>query len=129
MTDITVTARPPANPWRAPTWLCALSPLLALALLGSTALHMRWAFGGWPTNAVDDPPTFLLSLHQVASVTAYLLCPFVATPLWAVLLCFRHLRLGFPTHLIQALVLTGGLATLVSLPALVPAKYFTWMLD
>jgi len=129
MTDMTVTGRPPANPWRAPTWICALLPLFALALLASTALHMRWALGGWPTAAVDDPPTFLLSLHQVASVTAYLLCPFVVAPLWTLLLCVRRLRLGFPTHLIQALVLTVGLVTLASLPALVPAKYFTWMLD
>ena len=114
---------------RSPTWLLAVSPMVSIALLASTALHVRWTFGGWPTDAVDHPPTLLLALHEFIAVVGYGLCPFVAAPVWALLLFFRRQRLTLSAHVLQGLVLTSGLVLMACLPAVVPARYVTWLLD
>ncbi len=73
-----------AKPMCSPTWLLAVSPMMSIALLTSTALHVRWTFGGWPINAVDHPPTFLLGLHEFISIVGYGLCPLVGSSLLSV---------------------------------------------
>lgn len=114
---------------RSPTWLLAVSPMMSIALLASTALHVRLTFGGWPTDAVNHPPTFLLGLHEFIAIVGYGLCPLVAAPVWALLLFFRRQRLSFSAHFVQAIVLTAGLVLMACLPAVVPARYVTWLLD
>jgi hypothetical protein len=112
-----------------PTWIAAFSPVVALAIFVTTALHVRLALGHWPMEAVDHAPTILLGLHQLLCSITLLLGGFGAIPAWLLLLCFPSLRLGIATHLIQATVLAVGLLALFWGPTAVSPEYVSWFLD
>src|SRR5438094_849366 len=112
-----------------PTWIAALSPVLALGVFATTALHVRLAFGHWPMEAVDRSPTVLLGLHQFIFAVVFFFAVFAAIPIWLLLLFFRPLRLGAVSHIIQALVLAIGWVALFWGPMVVSPTYVSWLLD
>src|SRR5215475_92065 len=123
-------AGPTQMKWIAlPTWLAAISPALALALFVTAAVHVRLALGHWPMEAVDRSPSALLGFHQFLGTIAFLFGVFAAIPAWLLLLCFRPLRLGFASHMVQAAVLVFGWLVLFWGPMVVSPKYVSWFLD
>ncbi len=112
-----------------PTWLAAISPSLALAVFATAAAQVRLALGHWPMEAVDHSPTVLLSLHQFLCSVACVLGVFAAIPVWLLLLCFRPVRLGFTSQVVQAVVLGVGWLVFFWGPMVVSPKYLSWFFD
>lgn len=89
MTSLDESAAPlPTSARREPrvAWACALSPLGALLVYISFAVHLRLGLGHWPMPMVEDYQTPIFQLHQWVLIACLFFAYLVSAP--AYLLCF-----------------------------------------
>ena len=118
----------PSTQSRIITWVCAFSPLIALLLLLTVSLHVRYHYGGWPDHAIDNFPAGLLGIHYLFFLGSMIFAAVGAIPVWILCVCIRPLRLTVAEHFLQTLIfiLAWGLHILVISGA---GKSLTWLLD
>jgi hypothetical protein len=112
-----------------PTWLCAGSPfVLALAYV-TLGVHIRLGLGHWPQPYTEEYASLAFRIHENVLALVLLFTVYAAAPLWGVFLCFRWLRLGWRTHIRQALAFVVGWIALLVAGALDPTTFTEWLLD
>jgi hypothetical protein len=102
--------------------------LLALLFLLTISLHVRYHYGGWPNQAIDNFPTALLRIHFLFFLGSIILAAVGAIPVWILCVSIPSLRLTIWEHLLEVVtfLVTWGLHILVISGA---GMSLTWFLD
>ena len=111
-----------------PTWICAFSSLVLLALILSLAVHLRLGLGHWPQSMDEDYSTAAFKVHEAVVYFVAHFAIFMAIPLWPVLLLFKRFRAGVRTHLVQSAIFSAGWILIYLFFKYDPTSFSTWLL-
>jgi hypothetical protein len=111
------------------TWVPAFTSALLLLALVSLAVHIRIGLGHWPVPLRDDFTSRAYEAHQRATAWVGVTTIFAAGPIWALLLCFRALRISPKTHWLQAGIYLAGWGLIALYVFWDPLRFWEWLAD